>query len=472
MNAPRTIEGRWWLFGSDRPAHYGTLLFDPNAGLRLEVRIAARRGIPDILAAVGKRPDFPETIQGRDEQDEPVTLLGCCPGNCGFSGGLSKYTFHPLLAVLGQLLESWDSALYRKAQFHLTLLDKWMCRGRLHVGATEEHPLQVSIAPGNDIEVHLADGTRNLITYSYEAQPQAEAYCIKEKHGVRLEFTGATSAQSICTDYIQVWRRLLTLLTGTEVFVEDVSFEVPESGEPPDWAELLRRNEGVAKADRDRLAVDMTVPYKEIASDFPEVLKRWFEYHNRLDAALDLYFATVFNKKLWINQQFLFLAQALEVYHNSNPQFASAVQSKPEFRKRLRKFLCLVPKAERAWLIEKLQHANQKTLAQRLDEILDQHPSEVSSFIPNRKEFADRIRHTRNYYTHFDDELRQKRKIAEGDELTRLVQQMRTLLSVCILKDLGISGASLSRLITNLAKLRLVSLSSRLPPPSAQQPQP
>jgi hypothetical protein len=48
---------------------------------------------------------------------------------------------------------------------------------------------------------------------------------------------------------------------------------------------------------------------------------------------------------------------------------------------------------------------------------------------------------------------------------------MRTLLSMCILKDLGISAAPISRLIKNLTKMRLVSLSSQLPPPSAQQQQ-
>jgi hypothetical protein len=154
------------------------------------------------------------------------------------------------------------------------------------------------------------------------------------------------------------------------------------------------------------------------------------------------------------------LAQALEVYHNSTPRFTSSVQTKAEFRKRLKTLLCLAPKAERVWLIEKLQHANQKTLAERLGEILDQHASAVQKFIPNREDFADKIRHTRNYYTHFDDELRRKRKVVEGDELTRLVQQMRTLLSICIFEDLGISGEPISRLIRELSRRHLVSLSS------------
>jgi hypothetical protein len=208
----------------------------------------------------------------------------------------------------------------------------------------------------------------------------------------------------------------------------------------------------------------MTVPYAEITAEFAGILRRWFEYHERLDSALSLYFATVFNRSLYINHKFLFLAQALEVYHNTNPEFVGYVQPTRDFRARRERIVESAPEFEREWLREKLHYANQKTLAERLAEILAKNKADAEQFIPDLARFADMVKHTRNYYTHFDEELRENGKIAQGDELTMLVFQMQTLLGICILKDLGIAGAPITRLIKTLKGMRLVSLHTQLPP--------
>jgi len=459
MNTPRTIEGRWWLFGEDKPAHFGTLHYGPETGLKLEVKIAEHLTVHEIVAAAKNMPAFPQTIQGRDRKDRPITVFGCVCMEPDVAGGLTSYSFHSSDALIGHSLASWDSARYRKVRFHLSLLHKWMGRGCLQLGATAEYPLQVSILPKPDIEVEIGCGTKIRISYEYEHESGTGGYCIKEEHGVSMEFAQAISVQRIWVDYVTVLLRLITLFAGTKVFVENLSFEVADSGEPADWAEWLRRNEGITKADRDLHALDMNLHYQEIAADFPKVLNRWFEYHEKLDSALGLYFATVFNKNLRGDHQFLMLAQALEVYHNTNPRFIGSVQPTPTFRSRRDRILNSIPEDEKEWLAEKLHYANQKTLAQRLAEILGEH--ELSDFIPDPQSFAEKVRHTRNYYTHFDDDLRRKGKIAEGDELIRMVWQMRTLLGLCALKDLGIGGAPLSRIVQQFTKTRLVSLSTQ-----------
>jgi hypothetical protein len=61
----KTFEGRWWIFGTEKPEHFGVLHYSPEKGLRLEVKIAQSFGFADILLATD-RADFPEVIQGRD----------------------------------------------------------------------------------------------------------------------------------------------------------------------------------------------------------------------------------------------------------------------------------------------------------------------------------------------------------------------------------------------------------------------
>jgi hypothetical protein len=293
----------------------------------------------------------------------------------------------------------------------------------------------------------LPEGT--ALTIYAQALPShtVTEYRITEKQQVELTFSEPLSVRNIMARYVQPLRRTLSFFAGPELFIDEVHFGVNDEHRKGEFVELLESNRGVGSADRKLVFVNALVPYREIESDFPKIVQRWFEYHERLDAVLNLYFATVFNRDLYSNHKFLFLAQALEVYHARNPSFTRAQRPCAEFRQMVKTILCAAPHPLRRWLDEKLRYANEKTLAQRLDDIVDQHPPEVPSFIPDRASFTSKVRHTRNYYTHYDEELKRKGKIAEGEELFRIATQMRRLLEISILKDIGITGTAIQRFI-------------------------
>ncbi|HEU5069205.1 MAG TPA: hypothetical protein VFV96_02200 [Verrucomicrobiae bacterium] len=106
MKESRTFEGRWWIFGTEKPEHFGVLHYSPEKGLRLEVKIAQSYGVAEILKEV-KRTDFPDVLQGRDKDDSPISLFCCSNPGVSKSGGLASYEFHPLIAIVGQSVESW-----------------------------------------------------------------------------------------------------------------------------------------------------------------------------------------------------------------------------------------------------------------------------------------------------------------------------------------------------------------------------
>ena len=55
MNQPRTVEGRWWIFGDDKPAQLGTLTYDPETGLSLTVTVPQNRsGVREWVEAFRK----------------------------------------------------------------------------------------------------------------------------------------------------------------------------------------------------------------------------------------------------------------------------------------------------------------------------------------------------------------------------------------------------------------------------------
>jgi len=307
-----------------------------------------------------------------------------------------------------------------------------------------------------DVIISIGPNTDLTITTEGSIGISISEYRVTQNHTTKFTFKGEPeSPRVIYADYVLSLARLLTLFTGSRVYVESLFFEV-KTRKKLCKVEFLGENLGVTNAEQSSRHY-ATVDFQEIKSSFPAIVKEWFRKQQIYQAVLNLYFATLFVEALYAPQQFLLLAQALEVYHNSNPKFTSSLQARGQFRKRVREILKGLPTSEQDWVKQGLKHANQKTLAQRIDEILAAHSSDVRKFVSRPRRFADLIRYTRNYYTHFDLELKRKKKIAGDKNMLPTILKMRALLSICLFKDLGVTGRPIDRIIQRVKDIKLIT---------------
>src|SRR5882672_7064691 len=108
MNTPRTIEGKWWIFGKEQPAHFGTLTFDPEEKLELVTKTAHDHGsVAVVMATFGDRTSEREIVHGIDEHGSPVTLFGCIWSR-SVSMGMECCTIRSLAALLNFKADSWS----------------------------------------------------------------------------------------------------------------------------------------------------------------------------------------------------------------------------------------------------------------------------------------------------------------------------------------------------------------------------
>jgi hypothetical protein len=261
-----------------------------------------------------------------------------------------------------------------------------------------------------------------------------------------------TAIDIIEDKYVQKFRRFLSLMTQRPIFIEEIKLRSTELK----TCDLLHGNRGVGEAERDLIHEHMLVSYSDIKERFNEVLQKWYGMEGQVEDALDLYFSTIFNPHLYGHQVTLFLAQALEVYHRSNPSFVGYVQPRDEFRER-KKRICEAAPKEGQWLNEKLGHANEKNLSQRLKDLIAAHP-EVKIFIENPDQFVEQVRDTRNHFTHYSTDENRMARIPDGIDQMRLTDNIRTLLEVCFLSDLGITGPPINRLVSSLKMRRYFDL--------------
>ena len=454
MKERRTIEGRWWVFGPHRAPRYGELVFDPEIGLTLRVKIPEDLSIEtgDRLAWAKGQISVPNEIVGRDQHDKPVTLFECQGPGSEASRALQTITIQPLYALLGIEGRKWHEPQFTRITARATLLHNWMSRRAItRLDNPEEDTFTVRKLP--PIGFTLANGVCGLIaSVTGYSQGRGEAK-LAETHSISFHAKETLTADALL-EYVRKFCRLLTIFTGYQVYATEIQLLTGDS--PSKTAEVLYINSGVTKAERSEIPENMLASFSDVSTDISAILRRWYDLYSRLDSALNLYFATVFNSRLYSNHQFLFLAQAIEVYHRRNTSFDSRCQPTADFRARRDKLIALVPEEERDWLRTKLHHANEKTLAHRLDEILAAHQPEVSKLVKNTALFSRRVRATRNYFTHYSTKPEDMDNVATGGQLARLTYKLRTLLEICIFHELGIRGAPVDRLIKGYSRLIFV----------------
>ena len=444
VNKSRSIDGRWWIHGDDKPCHYGVLSFDPESGLELVVKIPQDRTVGDALHKMFRAQkvpfvdpngvslptdtsdlDVPKVIHGRDEHNYPVTLFGCsCPGP-GVSTGLDIYRIDSLAAILNFCGDSWSKARFQSVRVSYSLLHDWMNWNALTNRVLHTDHLTLEYKNKERREFTLDEHARLAIEGHVLMGQSATKDSLNFVHYAEFEFDSSIPVKAIQDDYVFVFLRLLCILTGENVFVEEMMFwgsdAQPQNIPASLPAELLRQNPRISEARKHRHADNMVTSFAELGDNFGAIVKRWFECRKQLEPVSDLLFIVLRNLVGPIGSQFLLLAQALEVYH---------ARSFP----------------------------GNKRFDQRIQRILDLHPSEAAKLTGGISDFAMKVYNTRNYLTHYDEKTRQSGKVAEGNDLVRVTYALKGLLLVCLLKELGIQGNPIDRVLRKYASMRFVSL--------------
>lgn len=176
---------------------------------------------------------------------------------------------------------------------------------------------------------------------------------------------------------------------------------------------------------------------------FTDMLTNWLSKAEILAPVYSTYFGPLYNDRLFNEFRFLSLIQALETYHRRTINNFSL--SSEEFKKRTTAVLAGTPEEYKKWIKQKLAFANEPSLHDRLKDILGVLGPLPMKFIPNQDAFCQRVRDTRNYYTHYGEKL--KAKAATRDELWWITQRLVMLADLCLLRELGFSHDEMGALI-------------------------
>lgn len=441
---PRVISGAWWDSSEPNVRWPGELHIDDRGKSRLELKTIALKDVNE-LPAVEKIGEA-RTFHGHDEHGRAYSLFGCVAAGSSQATARVCRSRNVHCVVGGLWASSIDEVKFDEVWVDFSDLQEWLCTPPIR---QEERPAAGEIVLKHVPEVSRIVSSKLGYTLLLGSQVGMSStmtdVSFRQKQSLSLQFDPPVSLRDLQPIVLELqW--FLSLGRGEParvLRVDGLQKEVTR-GEAR-FPEIIDVWKGWAGSDVDVRVLtrwEMLFTLDDLGNQFGPMLERWKQYREKHTAVLSSYFSTKFNHHLYSNHRILFLAHALELYHQLN--FEGAVQPAAEYAARLDRICAAVP-SEAEWLRQRLDGANRKTLAIRLRELLAAKRSLIGTLVTDEAAFVAMVKDTRNYYTHYDSRLKKNGRVAEGVALMKLTHEMQAMMEALILDDLGAPIAAVQK---------------------------
>ena len=443
--------GEWFLPDRSDYVIPGTLRYDPEAiSLDLLDRFAPLEAATDLT------DDFPEypIVHGTTNGGDAVTLISARRTGSSFrfaSGGVRQTErLRPEFLLVGAFIPA-DFG-FREVRFRIPglqalllkpLIERSFPPGEAACGQKIDIRINIppeEVVPLPTIEAELRWGvSASADTDRYASATATTAGWVS----IRCD---APQALRWFLDVEFRFRCLVTFFAGVSMPSDCVTAVVDADG----------HTAAVLYHSRDREFCDFTHPWlfymprSAMGIAFEDAVRRWFEAPAELEIPSRLAANVLSAKHQWTNLEFLALAQALEGFHRA---LCRGTYVDPTAYEAIRDpIVAAIPQGvapdHRAALHARLKYGNEFSLAKRLAELAERLSATARALIigPDGR-IPRRWVDTRNYYTHWDQSLRNN--ILDSEGLVHANLRMRHLLRALYLNLVGVPWESIEAAAKN-----------------------
>ena len=444
-------EGEWWFPEQPVNKYRGRLKFSPAEGISLNLLVfqANVENIPDEKI---------DLILGSSADGRKITLYKCfleTKSSTWSNNGINVVSFFFIsrYVFIGTHFTAVQNIQFKKISVHFLHLEEWVATSGFIMklqkkGMTVKYkaPKSVSFNVSKDLQIRISFS----VSYPTFSKPQVEA-SIKQTTWLVFSLSVPKTLDDFLKD-IYIMQNFLTLAMSEPTYPTIIEGESESEKIKVNDGEICRPIEiifeqlpYILKPTSSLHSRDMLFTFKDISKK-KDAVKNWFEKADLLEPVCNLYFGTLYQKGIYSNNELLNLTQALEAYHRKTMRNIELPPKKHESR--VKKILNKTPAEHKDWLKSKLKYSNEPTLRKRLRDIWANLPAAITTKLGNRDTFIGITVDTRNYWTHFDDEL--KAKVAKGYEFYRLVTKLRIMLQTCLLKELELTQEEIASIMIKL----------------------
>lgn len=448
-------QGQWWLPGKEKNRLPGTLSFNAQTGRAL-------------LNLIGSFSDLPSALSSRTEQmilgfstsGKKLSLYRCAPLNANLSfPGIPSIKYDVLRVFVGVHFGDPEEIKFKEISVSFSNSGDWLgATGIKHSLSISEENQKFSLeyTPQKIVETEINEELSLEVLHRATGQPPKHSIDLTEagiKESVHFRLVASTEQ---CFNWflekIHLLANFLTLGVGLPIFPlavdglsEKAILELTNGDRRHERIIIFYLMAERPKLERKRTWDRMLFAYGHIASDFPDMIKNWFAKAELLEPVYDLYFGTLYNSSMYVQHEFLSLAQALETYHRRafKGRYADDAEYKNVHEALVRAIPETISPEFRESLKGKLLYGHEYSLRKRMKDILGKHKGLLPYVILDTSKFVSNVCDTRNYLTHYDQGL--ESRALKGNELYILGQKVKFVIELCLLSELGLPNEVINK---------------------------
>lgn len=282
--------------------------------------------------------------------------------------------------------------------------------------------------------------------YSTLPQFEVDEILLKNKAYFNIFFTNSTGLNKI-KEIIKIIHRFMCFAMDSAVSIESIEgfIGLRGSSEMKKISKLFYQTEPYRIVETNIRRSDFLFELDDVQSNPSNIFVKWFEINNIGKNAINLYFSSKFNYFKFIESDFLSIIQGIETLHRevSKEKNSESIMSKGELKNLINEIINICDKKYHQIIREKLSHANEPTLRDRLNSIINEFQELFGGCEISRK-IIIKIVDTRNYLTHYDEKY--KNRASTGADLVILTIKLEALFQIYLLNILGFSNQLIQKI--------------------------
>jgi hypothetical protein len=454
------LKGQWWLPEKPGDKVTGTLRFNQEEGLILELI-----GTLDELKSgpVSARWDA-DIILGWPTKGNPVTLYRCSQKAKTFNApGMITQIIRADFMFWGSHFNGPDKLKFRSATVRFSHFDEWLGISGFEVSyIPSEKRTQIEYRRPDPVELFTFEAYKARIQFT-STIPIGARHELKMNQAAFLKIEAEDGPKDFL-DWLELIRCLqdfLTLATLNPSYPLSISCRSDEL----DTGEAAKRSTDPVivyyslpfRPDKTIKVLDreMLFTYDRMSRVSNSIFNKWIEKSEKLKPVFDYFFSTIYAQKLYLEHRFLNLVMALEFYHRRTRK--AKYQTDDEFRSgTYPRLVEAIPKELPADFSSSLESRmawlNEYSLRKRIIDILASYKDVVSSRIDDPKQFAKDVADSRNNIIHQDESVKEQYS-ASG--LYSYCEKLRLILVACFLSEIGLPPDQIEAIISDHKRLSL-----------------
>jgi len=451
----KSIRGMFWLPGQEDKPFSGVLRLKAGKSARLDTASFNSEGTAnwfpnrpepkkgETITLTGD--DFykamwgpsPRIIHGHDEQGAAITLFKCNAGSSHSTLAMESHRFSCNAAIFGVHLQK-DDLNCHGIRLHLDHLDTWVGRCAFQHfsefyetedGARKLSKLIIPISRSLSIPLSLPGYSDSELFCSWGLNPRETEFRLTSRVYLDLYFDQPRDWSEVLHE-VHRWQWLLSLATRRSVDVaefaiyrSDIRFPLGKESMTPCHVWMKRDHSRKAPESR-RSGHDFYFTFSDVEKTFPSVIGKWNGMHKPWAAVLHRFFAISHRRGLWLNEEFLFLAQAIESLHRTR---TGDMDGKG-----------VVDRAAKEAYLNS--------------------PTELQELLGDRGKFIRLFRKTRNYWTHYGEPTPESDpEVLDDLALHDFSQKLRWIVEAAILRELGVPDHCVSKVWSQQWRAHIVT---------------